>query len=156
MGVPGGPDAADAGYREDAEGFTVQLFRTTDATVGRMVLSPEVAEALTVALAAQVGVPGKDDTRSPGRRRHDALGAILARSLNSGRLGELGSLRPQIVIHVDYPTLAVVLAHAKNHPELAKAARPGRLHRAAPGGVAGDRAAAAHERCCNDCCATPN
>ena len=85
-----------------------------------MVLSPEVAEALTVALAAQVGVPAKDDTRSPGRRRHDALGAILARSLNSGRLGELGSLRPQIVIHVDYPTLAVVLAHAKNHPELAK------------------------------------
>ena len=84
------PDAADAQYREDAEGFTVQLSRTTDATVGRMVLSPEVAEALTVALAAQVGVPGKDDTRSPGRRRHDALGAILARSLNSGRLGSWG------------------------------------------------------------------
>jgi hypothetical protein len=112
------PDAAEAGYREAAEDFEVHLSASEEFADLRGRCSPELAELFTVALNAEIGTPARDDRRSPGRRRHDALASILRRVLDCDQLGDLACSRPQVVVHVDYPTLAVVLAHAKNDPDL--------------------------------------
>jgi hypothetical protein len=113
------PDAADRDYRQACEDFDLQVSVSDEFTLLRGRCSPLVGEMLITALGAQTGIPAADDTRTPGRRRHDALASILAQTLNAGGLGDLASSRPQLVVHVDYATLAMVLAHAKDDPDLA-------------------------------------
>jgi hypothetical protein len=99
------PDAEDAKRRAAAEDFHFDLAETMDGVHVRGFLTPEVGEALSTALAAVTGTPAANDTRSPSRRRHDALATVAQLALCSGGLGTLGAVRPQLVVHVDWRTL---------------------------------------------------
>ncbi len=99
------PDAADQEYREASEGFTFTLAQTTDGAIPGGFLSPLAAEALKVALLAEIGVPALGDTRTHPQRMHDALASIAARALDGGGLGRHATVRPQVVVHVPLATL---------------------------------------------------
>ena len=99
------PDAADQGYREASEGFTFTLAQTTEGAIPGGFLSPLAAEALKVALLAEIGVPALGDTRTHPQRMHDALASIAARALDGGGLGRHATVRPQVVVHVPLATL---------------------------------------------------
>ncbi len=101
------PYAADAGYREDRDGFEFRLADTTAGVVPSGVLSPTVAEMIRIVLRAEIGVPAATDTRNTAQRMHDALGSVMARALSGGGLGKAHAVRPQIVVQVP---LATVLA----------------------------------------------
>ena len=58
-------------------------------------LDPVTAEAVLVALKAEIGVPAASDPRRTGRRMHDALASLAARALDGGGLGVLASVRPR-------------------------------------------------------------
>ncbi len=98
------PDAADAAYRDDQARHQLLLADTTDGTDVTGKLSPLGGETVRAALLAQIGIPAKDDPRTHGQRLHDALIALAAAALDGGTLGRHASVRPQIVVHVDYPT----------------------------------------------------
>ena len=101
------PDAADAAYREDRDGFELRLSQTSHGTVPGGLLDPVVAEMMGIVLRAEIGVPAADDTRTTPQRMHDALGSVLARALSGGGLGKNHAVRPQVVVQVP---LAAVLA----------------------------------------------
>ncbi len=98
------PDAADAAYREDRDGFELRLADTSHGTVPGGLFDPVVAEMIRTVLRAEIGVPAATDTRSTGQRMHDALGSVLARALSGGGLGKTHGVRPQIVVHVPLAT----------------------------------------------------
>ena len=99
------PDAEDAKRLAADDGFYFDLAPTLDGTHMNGFVTPEVGEALAVALDAAGGIPSKDDTRTPGRRRHDALATMAQLSLTSGGLGVSNGVRPQVMVHVDWNTL---------------------------------------------------
>lgn len=101
------PDAADAGYREESEGFEFRLADSTHGVVPSGAFSPSVAEMIRIVLRAEIGVPAASDTRNTAQRMHDALGSVMARALTGGGLGKAHAVRPQVVVHVP---LATVLA----------------------------------------------
>jgi hypothetical protein len=73
------------------------------------VLTPEVAEQVRLALAAageSLPEPGDGDRRTRAQAHHDALGAIAGFYLAHADTAEDNGHRPQLVVTVDYDTLA--------------------------------------------------
>ena len=99
------PMAADTRYRDDKGDCFLRLSPTTGGSKLDGFLDPVGAEALLVALKAEIGVPAAGDLRGTGRRMHDALVSLAMRALSSGTLGVLASVKPHIVVNVNYDTV---------------------------------------------------
>lgn len=137
------PRAADDRYREARATHYLDVAATVDGTHvdGTHLagfLEPVVGEALLVALRAETGVPAAADTRSPGRRRHDALASLTARLLADPAVRTSSQVRPQVVVHVDLATLTarpdgvgapprVAPADVQDHPAPLAPAQLGRV-----------------------------
>ena len=68
-------------------------------------LDLEGGATLKTALSALMPPPGKDDDRTPGQRRIDALVALARRPLDGTKLGTVGGQRPHLVITASAETL---------------------------------------------------
>jgi hypothetical protein len=101
------PHAADDRYREARDSHYLDVAATLDGTHVQGFLEPTVGDALLAALRAETGVPAAGDTRSPGRRRHDALATLTARLLADPAVRTTAQVRPQVVVHVDLDTVTV-------------------------------------------------
>ncbi len=98
------PEAADASYREDRDGFEFSLSKTSHGVVPSGLVDPTVAEMIETAMRAEIGVPASTDRRTTAQRRHDALGSVFARVLSGGALGREHAVRPQVVVQVPLAT----------------------------------------------------
>jgi Domain of unknown function (DUF222) len=99
------PEAADASYREDREGFEFRLSKTSHGVVPSGLVDPTVAEMIETVMRAEIGVPAASDQRTTAQRRHDALGSVFARVLSGGALGREHAVRPQVVVQVPLATM---------------------------------------------------
>ncbi len=117
------PDAEDAKRRAAEDDYHFDLAHTLDGTHIRGFVTPENGEALETMLAAVIGVPSKDDQRSPSRRRHDALAPLVQLAFNSPGLGTSGGVRPQLVVHVDWNTLTAMPGVAGLDPAVLQEAK---------------------------------
>lgn len=70
------------------------------------ILDAEGGATLITALIAVASPPTKNDARTPGQRRADALVDLCRRPLDGRRLGDSGGQRPHLVIRVSAETLA--------------------------------------------------
>ena len=105
------PEADDRGYREATDSEHLDASATTDGYLLRGFLTTEHGQALLAALAAVIGVPAKDDTRTSAQRRGCALGDLARVVLDHGLKGSSAVVRPHLNVMVDYPTF-VALATA--------------------------------------------
>jgi hypothetical protein len=69
-------------------------------------LDAEGGATLKTTLGALMPPPRKDDDRTPGQRRADALVDLARRPLDGSRLGTTGGRRPHLVITASAETLA--------------------------------------------------
>ncbi|MDG4830788.1 DUF222 domain-containing protein [Solwaraspora sp. WMMD1047] len=69
-------------------------------------LDAETAGLLHAALDPLAGPSGVGDDRSPGQRRHDALGEVCRLALRTGDLPASGGDRPQLVITTGFDAVA--------------------------------------------------
>ncbi|MGC5018272.1 DUF222 domain-containing protein [Micromonospora sp. DT47] len=69
-------------------------------------LDAETAASLTSALAPLTTPAGSDDSRTPGQRRHDALGDLCRLALRSEELPEHGGDAAQIVVTTSYDAVS--------------------------------------------------
>ncbi len=69
-------------------------------------LDAEGGATLKTALSALMLPPSKDDGRTPGQRRVDALVELARRPLNGSKLGSVGGRRPHLVITASAETVA--------------------------------------------------
>jgi hypothetical protein len=69
-------------------------------------LDVEGGATVRTALLALMPPPKKDDERTPGQRRADALVDLARRPLDGSKLGTVGSQRPHLVITASVETLA--------------------------------------------------
>ncbi|MGC4768525.1 DUF222 domain-containing protein [Micromonospora sp. DT44] len=108
------PDIADALARAAMEAQARRSARDRHVTLsqlsdGRLRLSgfldAETGGLLRAAIDPLTAPGGADDTRSPGQRRHDALGDICRLALRTGELPANGGDPAQIVVTTDYDTL---------------------------------------------------
>ncbi|MGN9775488.1 DUF222 domain-containing protein [Micromonospora sp. H33] len=72
-------------------------------------LDTETAALLRAAIEPLTTPTGPDDARSPGQRRHDALGDVCRLALRTGDLPEHGGDPAQIVVTTTYDTLTAHL-----------------------------------------------
>ena len=70
------------------------------------ILDAEGGATLKTALGALMPAPNKDDDRTPGQRRADALVDLARRPLDGSKLGTVGGQRPHLVITATVETLA--------------------------------------------------
>ncbi len=103
------PLAADLRYRDAKGDCTFTMAQTAGGSKLDGFMDPVGAETLLVALKAEIGVPAAGDLRSTGRRMHDALISLATRALDGGGLGISASVRPQVVVHVNYDTVLATL-----------------------------------------------
>ncbi len=83
----------------------LQLTKNLDGSWAlRGVLDKLVGETVNTALKAATPKPGSDDDRTPGQRRHDALGDIATKSLNSADRPVVGGERPHVSVVVTAET----------------------------------------------------
>lgn len=68
-------------------------------------LTPEVAEALEIALGVLSQQNGDDDTRTHEQRQHDAVGELAKHYLAHADLPALNGERPRVVVTIDYDSL---------------------------------------------------
>ncbi|MFB9237981.1 DUF222 domain-containing protein [Plantactinospora siamensis] len=101
------PQAAEEADRRALRRLERELDRRRDLTVSvgpdggvrlRGTLDAETGGMLIAALDPLTGPNGPGDDRSPGQRRHDALGEALRLSLRCGSLPDNGGEPPQVVI----------------------------------------------------------
>jgi hypothetical protein len=78
-------------------------------------LTPEVAEALEIALGVLSAKAGADDTRTHEQRRHDAVGELANHYLTHADLPAVNGERPRVVVTIDYDALVHDLANAWGH-----------------------------------------
>jgi uncharacterized protein DUF222 len=71
-------------------------------------LDTEGGATLKTALDALMPAPNKDDDRSGGQRRADALVDLARKALDGSKLGSVGGQRPHLVITASIDTLAGV------------------------------------------------
>ena len=113
------PDLAEAAELAALEAAEARADRDRHVTVsdqpdgqtrlsGR--LDPETAAVLRAALDPLTTPGGTSDDRTPGQRRHDALGEICRLVLTTGQLPDNGGDRPQIVVTTAYDSLTGRLA----------------------------------------------
>ena len=69
------------------------------------ILDLEGGAALKTALSALMAPPTKDDHRTPGQRRVDAMVDLARRPLDGSKLGSVGGQRPHLVITASAETL---------------------------------------------------
>ena len=69
-------------------------------------LTPEVGEALEIALDQLAQHAGAEDLRSHAQRRHDAVGELADHYLAHADLPALNGERPRVVVTIDYHALA--------------------------------------------------
>ncbi len=69
-------------------------------------LDAEGGATLKTALGALMPPPRKDDDRTPGQRRADAMVELARRPLDGSKLGTVGGQRPHLVITASAETLA--------------------------------------------------
>jgi hypothetical protein len=69
------------------------------------ILDLEGAATLKTALSALMSPPSKDDDRTPGQRRVDALVDLARKPLDGSKLGRVGGQRPHLVITASAETL---------------------------------------------------
>jgi len=72
------------------------------------ILDAEGGATLKTALDALMPPPSKDDDRTPGQRRADALRELARKSLDGSKLGTVGGQRPHLIITASAETLAGV------------------------------------------------
>ncbi|MEU8169580.1 DUF222 domain-containing protein [Micromonospora sp. NPDC049004] len=98
--------ALDAEDRRAARDRHITISTLTD---GRLrltgTLDTETAGLLRAAIDPLTAPTGPDDQRSPGQRRHDALGDLCRLSLRTGELPEHGGEPAQIVVTTSYDNL---------------------------------------------------
>ena len=70
------------------------------------VLDTETGAMLRTALDSLMGPPARDDERTWPQRRHDALGDLVRRQLDSGELPQVGGQRPHLTLTASIETLA--------------------------------------------------
>jgi hypothetical protein len=75
-------------------------------------LTPEVGEALEIAIGAIAHSAGPDDDRTHAQRRHDAIGELAAFDLAHGDMPAVNGERPRIVVTIDYDSLVTGLRDA--------------------------------------------
>ena len=68
-------------------------------------LTPEVGEALEIALGQLNGPAGTEDERTAAQRQHDALGELASHYLAHSELPAVNGERPRIVVTIDYAAL---------------------------------------------------
>ena len=68
-------------------------------------LTPEVGEALEIALAQLAEPTGPEDDRSPAQRRHDAVGDLADHYLAHAELPAVNGERPRVVVTISYDAL---------------------------------------------------
>jgi hypothetical protein len=69
------------------------------------ILDLEGGATLKTALSALMPAPTKDDDRTPGQRRADALVGLARKPLDGSKLGTIGGQRPHLVITASAETL---------------------------------------------------
>ncbi|MFY1616925.1 DUF222 domain-containing protein [Micromonospora sp. WMMD736] len=108
------PEVADAAAKAalDAEARRATRDRhltLSELTDGRLRLSgtldAETAGLLRTAIDPLTAPAGQDDRRSPGQRRHDALGDLCRLALRTGELPEHGGEPPQLVVTTSFDGL---------------------------------------------------
>jgi hypothetical protein len=72
-------------------------------------LTPEVGEALEIALAAISAKAGEEDERTVEQRQHDAVGELANHYLAHAELPAVQSERPRVVVTIDYESLVTGL-----------------------------------------------
>jgi hypothetical protein len=72
-------------------------------------LTPDVAEALEIALGVLSAKAGDDDTRTHEQRQHDAVGELANHYLTHETLPAVTGERPRIVVTIDYDSLVTGL-----------------------------------------------
>jgi uncharacterized protein DUF222 len=70
------------------------------------ILDAEGGATVITALNAMAAPPARNDERTPGQRRADALVDLCRRPLDGRKLGDRGGQRPHLVIRVSAETLA--------------------------------------------------
>ncbi|MFC7545951.1 DUF222 domain-containing protein [Plantactinospora sp. GCM10030261] len=68
-------------------------------------LDVETSAMLRTTLEPLTKPHGRDDTRNPGQRRHDALAEVCRLALRAGGLPDSGGVPAQVVVTTDYDTL---------------------------------------------------
>ena len=109
-GVESSSDAA-AQRRLDKRGLTISPTFNGMRSVSGM-LTPEVGEALEIALADLAQSAGDEDSRSHAQRRHDAVGELANHYLSHAELTAVNGERPRVVVTIDYDSLASDLRNA--------------------------------------------
>ena len=75
-------------------------------------LTPEVGEALEIAIGAIAQSAGAEDDRTHAQRRHDAVGELANFYLAHADLPAVNGERPRVVVTIDYDALVNDLANA--------------------------------------------
>ncbi|MEP6464303.1 MAG: DUF222 domain-containing protein [Frankiaceae bacterium] len=93
----------------DAEAIHERRYLSVSTTLAGTValdglLAPDDGAVVLAALHA-LSAPHRDDSRTPGQRRADALVELARRALDGGELPETGGERPHITVTVDLATL---------------------------------------------------
>ncbi|MER7892539.1 DUF222 domain-containing protein [Micromonospora sp. NPDC094482] len=109
------PEIAEAAAAKALDAETARAARDRHLTLsdlhdGRLRLTgsldAETAALLRAAIEPLTAPSGPDDGRSPGQRRHDALGDVCRLALRTGELPEHGGEPAQIVVTASYDALA--------------------------------------------------
>ncbi|MEH0927440.1 HNH endonuclease signature motif containing protein [Micromonospora sp. CPCC 205558] len=109
------PDLADAAAKAavDADARRADRDRhltLSEQTDGRLrltgTLDAETAGLFRAAIDPLTAPSGPDDSRSPGQRRHDALGEVCRLALRTGELPDSGGDSAQIVVTTSYDGLS--------------------------------------------------
>ena len=112
-GVESSADAA-AEKRLAKRGLTIARTFNGMRSVSGM-LTPDVAEALEIALGVLSAKAGEDDTRTHEQRQHDAVGELANHYLTHADLPAVNGERPRIVITIDYDSLLTGLRDTWGH-----------------------------------------
>ena len=75
-------------------------------------LTPEVGEALEIAIGAIAQSAGPEDDRTHAQRRHDAVGELANHYLANAGMPAVNGERPRVVVTIDYDTLINDLTNA--------------------------------------------
>ena len=109
-GVESSSDEA-AAKRLEKRGLSIApTFNGMRAVSG--MLTPEVGEALEIAVGAIAQSAGPDDDRTHAQRRHDAIGELANHYLAHADLPAINGERPRVVVTIDYDALVNNLHNA--------------------------------------------
>ena len=110
-----------AALTEANRGYARRYLHISDVKDGLVhlegLLDAEGGATLKTALGALMPPPKKDDERTPGQRRADAMVELARRPLDGSKLGSIGGQRPHLVITASAETLAGIPGAPPAHLE---------------------------------------